>query len=134
MSTNNNACVDSSVRQHLASINISEEEIFDLNSLDPDKSSGIDTIGPRVGKKMCSFSVWTNASSICNKPQQTHHNIGLVYSCYHPCTQVWRQSLVSNYRPISLLSNTSKVLEQLIYNKVIHHISNFLTPKQFGFL
>ena len=48
MSTNNNACVDSSVRQHLASINISEEEIFDLNSLDPDKSSGIDTIGPRV--------------------------------------------------------------------------------------
>ena len=44
------------------------------------------------------------------------------------------KSLVNNYCPISLLSNTSKVLEQLNYNKVIHHITNFLTPKQFGFL
>ena len=41
---------------------------------------------------------------------------------------------MNNYRPIPLLSNTSKILEQLIYNKVIHHISSFLTPQQFGFL
>ena len=41
---------------------------------------------------------------------------------------------MNNYRPISLLSNTSKLLEQLIYNKIIHHISSFLTPQQFGFL
>ena len=41
---------------------------------------------------------------------------------------------MNNYRPISLLSKTSKILEQLIYNKVIHHISSFLTPQQFGFL
>ena len=41
---------------------------------------------------------------------------------------------MNNYRPISLLSNTSKVLEQLIYKKIIHHISSFLTPQQFGFL
>ena len=41
--------------------------------------------------------------------------------------------LVNNYCPISLLSNTSKVLEQLIYNKVIHNTPSFLTPKQFGF-
>ena len=91
MSTNNNASVDSSVRQHLVSINISEEEVFEtLNFLDPDKSSGFDTIGPRVLKK-CGHFLWTIVSSICNKPQQTHHSIGLVYSCYHPCTQVWGQ-------------------------------------------
>ena len=36
----------------------------------------------------------------------------------------------NNYRPISLLSNTSKVLEQIIYSKIIRrHIS----PLQFGF-
>ena len=57
MSTNNNANVDSSVRQYLVYINISEEEVFEaLNSLDPDKSSGIDTIGPRVLKK-CAHSL-----------------------------------------------------------------------------
>ena len=31
------------------------------------------------------------------------------------------RSSVTNYHPISLLSNTSKILEQLIYNKVIKH-------------
>ena len=53
MSTNNNVSVDTSVRQHLVSINISEEDVLEaLNSLDPDKSSGIDTIDPRVLKNV----------------------------------------------------------------------------------
>jgi len=39
-----------------------------------------------------------------------------------------------NYRPISLLSNTSKVLEQIIYNKLIDHIACQINPVQFGFL
>ena len=52
MSASNNASVDTSVRQHLVSIDISDREVFEvLNSLDPDKSSGIDTIGPRALKK-----------------------------------------------------------------------------------
>ena len=38
------------------------------------------------------------------------------------------------YRPISLLSNTSKVLEQLIYNEVISKITDFISNVQFGFL
>ena len=40
---------------------------------------------------------------------------------------------VRNYCPISLLSNTSKVLEWLIYNKTIIHISKSISPFQFGF-
>ena len=55
------------------------------------------------------------------------------WSAIFGCSVI-HESLVNNYRPISLLSNTSKILEQLIYNKTIHHISNFLTPQQFGFL
>ena len=41
---------------------------------------------------------------------------------------------VTNYRPMSLLCMTSKVLEQLVYNKTISYISSFLSPQQFGFL
>ena len=41
---------------------------------------------------------------------------------------------VKSYRPISLLSNTSKVLERMIYNKIIHHISCQINPSQFGFM
>ena len=40
---------------------------------------------------------------------------------------------VKNYRPISLLSNTSKVLKWIIYNKIINHISKNINPCQFGF-
>ena len=79
--------------------------------------------------------MWTIASSICNKLQQTYHTIRLAYSWYHSCTHKSRgKSLVNNYCPILLLCNTSKVLKQLIYNKIIHLISSFLTLQQFGFL
>ena len=55
MSTVNDINVVTSVRQHLVSISISEEDVLEaLNSLDPDKSSGIDFIGPRVLKK-CAY-------------------------------------------------------------------------------
>ena len=41
---------------------------------------------------------------------------------------------ISNYRPISLLSCTSKILERIIYNKIINFITNSVSNHQFGFL
>ena len=41
---------------------------------------------------------------------------------------------VKNYQPISLLSNISKVLERIIYNKLIDHVSCQINPAQFGFM
>ena len=43
-------------------------------------------------------------------------------------------SLVNNYQPISLLSNTSKVLERLVFDKIIGHIRNTISLSQFGFM
>ena len=42
--------------------------------------------------------------------------------------------MVTNYRPISLLSLASKVLERCVYNRVILHVVDRLHPLQFGFL
>ena len=135
MSTIEDVTVDTSVRQHLVSINISEEDVLEaLNSLDSDKSSGIDTIGPRVLKK-CAYSLCRPLYHLFST-SLNNHTIPSDWRI-HAITPVHKsgdKSLVNNYRPISLLSYTSKVLEQLIYNKVIHHISSFLTPQQFGFL
>ncbi|XP_065667556.1 uncharacterized protein LOC136087869 [Hydra vulgaris] len=41
----------------------------------------------------------------------------------------------NNYRPISLLSNVSKILEKLMYSRIYHFIENFkcLYGRQFGF-
>jgi len=51
-----------------------------------------------------------------------------------PVHKVGDKAQATNYRSISLLSTTSKVLEQLVYNKVIPYISSFLTSHQFDFL
>ena len=40
---------------------------------------------------------------------------------------------VKNYRPISLLCIVSKVLERLIYDKIINTVSKCITQYQFGF-
>jgi hypothetical protein len=42
---------------------------------------------------------------------------------------------MSNYRPISLLTTFSKVLEKVMHNRLIHylHPNNILVPEEFGF-
>ena len=39
----------------------------------------------------------------------------------------------SNYRPLSILSNYSKVYENLIYNQLYQYFENILFPSQCGF-
>ena len=41
---------------------------------------------------------------------------------------------INNYRPISLLSNTSKVLERILHDKIIGHVTSRINPAQFGFI
>ena len=43
------------------------------------------------------------------------------------------KSSVCNYRPISLLCSISKLLEKLIYDKIIGFVSTSISPSQFGF-
>ena len=45
------------------------------------------------------------------------------------------KSLISNYRPISLLSIPSKLLERIVHRRLLHHLldNSFLSPRQFGF-
>ena len=46
-----------------------------------------------------------------------------------------RRSSQENYRPVSLLNNLSKVLEKLVYKRLISFLTknNFFCDKQFGF-
>ena len=38
-----------------------------------------------------------------------------------------------NYRPVSILTNISKVYEKLLYNQLYSYFDNILSPNQFGF-
>ena len=57
--------------------------------------------------------------------------------CTHLITPVYKsgnKTSTNNYRPISLLCNTSKALEQLIYDKIYSHINKLISTSQFGFM
>ena len=46
------------------------------------------------------------------------------------------RTAVSNYRPISLLSNINKVLERIVFKHLYNHFleNDILTPLQSGFI
>ncbi len=116
-------------------IEITKQEVFSaLSSLNPSKASGMDSIGPKI-LKTCSlglhevlhhlFSLSLITCSI--PPEWKIHCIVPVFKSGDKCS-------VSNYRPISLLSSVSKVLERLVYDKLFSFLSNRISKAQFGFL
>ena len=123
-----------SATETLSNTSISEDDVYTtLFSLDTTKSMGVDGIGPIIFKN-CAVGLY--------KP--LHHLFMLSISqCYVPLE--WRMHLISpifksgdrssvrNYRPISLLCTISKVLEKIIYNKIISFVSKSISPSQFGF-
>jgi hypothetical protein len=44
------------------------------------------------------------------------------------------RSIIDNYRPISILSNFSKIFEIVLYSYIYPYITNFISPHQHGFL
>ena len=105
-----------------------------LSSLDPSKAMGCDGIEPRLFKH-CAQAVY----------QPFHHLVCLSLS-QHYIPVEWRTHMVrpifksgdrnsvKNYRPISLLCVTSKVLERIAYNHIIDFVNNSISPYQFSFL
>ena len=59
----------------------------------------------------------------------------LKYSIVNPVYKKGDKTNPANYRPISLLTAFSKVLEKVLYNRLIDFLdnNNLLNPQQFGF-
>ena len=120
---------------HLSSINITEEDVYNaLINLDTSKAKGPDGIPPIVLSKC--------ASVLC-RPFHYLFSLILKYGYLprdwkiHKIIPVFKSgdlTQVKNYGPISLLCNISKVLERIIYNKLINHVSCQINPAQFGFM
>ena len=98
-----------------------------LSELDPAKAMGADGIGPKV-LKLC-------AAALC-EPLCHPWCIPFEWKvhCITPIHKSGDKSIVSNYRPIALLSCVSKVLERLIYDNIIDYVSPFISSCQFGFV
>ena len=119
----------------LSDIIFSPTEVYEaLTTLDPSKAKGIDGISP-VTLSRCAlalyepihhlFSLCINQSNIPNE-----WRIHLI----SPIFKSGEKTSVTNYRPISLLCILSKVLERLIYDKIIDFVTSSICNVQFGFL
>ena len=99
----------------LNAIYLKTEEVYQaLSRLDPYKATGCDEMHPSVLKH--------SAHSLC---EPINHVSFRVYKSV---------SDIANYRPISLLCVLSKVLESLVYDKIIDFLRPKFTSSQFGFL
>ena len=124
---------DSSAAEHnfVAEISISENDVYNvLDNLDPTKATGHDRIGPRILRNCADYinlfiTYLPRVYNIVTYPQNGQLILLFLYSN-------GERNLIINYRPISLLSNISKLLERLIYDKIIAFVSDNMSPLQFG--
>ena len=119
----------------LNNIFITECEVYNaLISLDPNKSKGPDGIGPKI-LKHCALAVYQPIHHLfCVSLSQQVIPIEWKYHSVTPLYKSGDRSSVKNYRPISLLCITSKVLEFIIFHHIYGFISNQISHLQFGFL
>ena len=119
----------------LSYISVDESDVFDaLINLNPLKAQGCDNISPYV-LKYCATSLVTSVTRLftacltqyCLPQEWKIHKI-------RPIPKKGDLSNVSNYRPISLLCCLSKVMEAIVYMKIIPFIYPKINKCQFGFL
>ena len=119
----------------LCDIEISDSEVYlALRCLDTSKAMGPDGINPTVLKQCADglyrpihklFTLCLSCSCIPSE-WKTH--------CIIPIFKSGDRSSIKNYRPISLLCCISKVLERLIYDRIMEFVSESLSLSHFGFL
>jgi len=106
-----------------------------IKSLKPKNSSGYNGISTRLVKISSPF-ISSPLAQICNRSLSSgifpEH---LKYAVVKPLFKKGDKSKISNYRPISILSSFSKVLEKVTYNQLQEHLNKYstLAEEQFGF-
>ena len=119
----------------LSDIDISPFEVLQaLSKLNLSKAMGADGIGPQI-LKSCSVALY---EPLCHLFCVSLQSASIPSDWrLHRITPVFKsgdKSLVSNYRPVSLLSCTSKVLEWLVYDKIVPFVAPSISCSQFGFM
>ncbi len=126
---------DEFINLNLSQIVVSVAEVrLALSTLDPSKATGPDDLSCRILKE-CAAELAPSLTKLLNKSLQ----LGKVPDIWKranvvPVHKKGDKSAADNYRPISLLCITSKILERCIYNKIFPHIKFLLSKVQHGFL
>ena len=115
---------------------VSTKEIEEIiKFLKPKNSSGYDGITTKLIKISTSF-ISSPLTYICNKSLSSGiFPDRMKYAVVKPLFKKGEKSKISNYRPISILSSFSKILEKVMSNQLHEHLNKYkiLAEEQFGF-
>jgi len=106
-----------------------------IKSLNAKKSHGYDGIPNKI-LKLISPVIISPLKYICNEVLKTGvFPDRLKYAIVKPIFKKGNKHETSNYRPISLLTSFSKIIEKRVFNRLFLHfdINNILAKEQFGF-
>ena len=97
--------------------------------------AGIDNISGKIFKAVYEKIIHklTYFVNLCLETGQFPSNLKI--AIVKPIFKTGDKRYMSNYRPISILPYISKILEKIIYDRIINHLNfnNILCPNQFGF-
>ena len=115
---------------------VTEKEVEnEINNLNGNKSCGHDEIPPNLVKKISTFTVkpltYIYNQSLLTGEIPNDLKIALVT----PVFKANNKEEFSNYRPISVLPCFSKILEKIMYKRVLKYLDkhNMLFQSQYGF-
>jgi len=106
-----------------------------INSLKNKTSHGYDEISNKILKASARY-ILSPLTYIFNKVLSSGiFPNRLKYSEIQPLYKKGEKAKTANYRPISLLSSFSKIIEKVIYKRLNYFLieNNILTKEQFGF-
>jgi hypothetical protein len=107
-----------------------------IKSFKTKDSCGYDKISNKILKVSMPFIV-SPLLYICNKSLATgEFPACLKYADIRPLFKSGRNTELSNFRPISVLTSFSKIFERIIYDRLYQHLNynNILVSEQFGFI
>lgn len=132
-----------SPRSYLSSSNIQsiflepviEEEVVKIISHLKESAAGYDNVCPSIVKTMYTYFVKPLTHVLNLSITKGHFPDELKIAKVIPLFKNGDKKIVSNYRPVSLLSVFSKILERLMYNRLLRFITkhDILYKHQFGF-
>lgn len=114
-----------------------EQEIKKIiDSMKAKTSAGEDEISSKMIKH-CKDEITTPLVTLINKSfNEGTFPDSLKTAKVYPKFKSGKTTEAANYRPISLISNFSKILERVVLNRLLEHLQhhNLLTPRQHGFI
>ena len=100
------------------------------------KSGGVDNINAKTLKTIAPFIVTPLHHIFNTSIEQAVWPNALKSAEVVPIHKAGDKTVVSNYRPISLISNIAKIFEKIIYNRLFSFLQqcNILADAQYGFV